>query len=120
VQFLDYIFELWGNDGRHLNNFGVLGFAYFLVKNRPRFFDGEELIINAMRSRNMGKRGNISTSDRSDFTKLQYLKDRWSKPGDILAIEATRRPDIVAYVINQWFWRNVPKQNRIWRPETTL
>lgn len=47
VRFLDYIFELWGNDGRHLNNFGVLGFAYFLVKNRPRFFDGEDLVIKS-------------------------------------------------------------------------
>lgn len=119
-RFLGYLLRLWGNDGRHLLNFGVLGFAYFLSKNRPRFFKNGKLVIQSTRSRNSGKRGTRITQDRSDFTKLAALEVRWNKRPDPLYIEASRDPGAVAQEINRHFWRSHPKKVRIWRPELTL
>lgn len=124
LPFLRYEFLLWGSAGRHLLNFGVLGFAYFLSKNRARFFDKSgNLVIKTTRSHVSKKRGSreyTTDSDRSDFAKLASIRDRWNEPGDLLRIEASRDPVRVAYEINVHFWKNKAKNTRIWRPELSL
>jgi hypothetical protein len=124
IPFLHYELELWGHEGRHLVNFGVLGFAYFLAKNRKRFFDKKgNLVIKTTRTHVSEKRGSReieSKDDRSDFAKLAKLRNRWNELGDQLHIEAPRDPVRVAYEINLAFWRNRPKSQRLWRPEMSL
>lgn len=117
AELLMYISSLWGNDGRHLLNFGVLGFAYFLVKNRPRFFTDAGLAIKTTRTRVSPDLGQYESKDRSDFTKLAALKSRWEDLGDQLYINASRDPVIVAKEINRWFWSYRKKSSRIWIPE---
>lgn len=139
LPFLRYEFLLWGSAGRHLLNFGILGFAYFLSKNRARFFDKsgksmtsvvatssrrspEILSIKTTRTHKSKSSGSreIKSDDRSDFGKLAALRDRWDKPGDLLRIEASRDPVRVAYEINLHFWYKKQKSERIWRPELSL
>lgn len=117
-----YEIRLWGCEGRHLLNFGVLGFAYFLAKNAPAFFGRNGLEIRTKRLLVSKKRGarEFESADRSDFGKLKALQDRWDKPGDQLRINASRDPVAIALEINSHFWKNRSKSLRIWRPETTL
>ena len=129
--FLAAELALWGPAGRHLCNFGVLGFAYFLAKNRARFFDKKgNLVIKTSWSRVSEKRVtggkrelrevNSKDADRSDFAKLTSLGKRWEEPKDHLHQEAPRDPVRVAYEINLHFWKNRPKSQRLWRPELSL
>ncbi len=122
--FLAAELALWGPAGRHLCNFAVLGFAYFLAKNRPRFFDKKgNLVIKTTRTHVSEKRGSrefASAADRSDFAKLASLGKRWEEPKDHLHQEAPRDPVRVAYEINLHFWKNRPKSARLWRPELSL
>lgn len=122
--FLAAELALWGPAGRHLCNFAVLGFAYFLAKNRPHFFDKKgNLVIKTTRTHVSEKRGTRqieSSNDRSDFAKLTALRKRWSEIGDQLSINAPRDPVRVAYEINLHFWKNRPKSARLWRPELSL
>ena len=125
--FLRYELELWGTTGRHLVNFGVLGFAHFLSKNRARFFDKTgTLVIKTTRRdfsekrRAKGWAVEYQSKTDSDFAKLAALRERWDKLGDQLHIEAPRDPVRVAYEINLWFWKNRPVNQRLWRPELSL
>lgn len=121
IPFLNAEIALWGVQGRHLVNFGVLGFALFLGKNRPRFFDKNgNLVIKTTRAHVSEKRGRnyeYEKPDRSDFAKLASLQPRWNKPSDRLYQEASRNPLVVAGQINDHFWKNVNRTARIWRPE---
>lgn len=121
--FLAAELALWGDQGRHLCNFAVLGFACFLAKNRPRFFDKKgNLVIKTTCSRVFPKRGNkeYEVNDKSDFAKLAALGKRWEEPKDRLHQEAPRDPIRVAYEINLHFWKNRPRSQRLWRPELSL
>lgn len=127
VQFLDYDLQLWGMEGRHTLNFGVLGFAYFLAKNREVFFKDEKLVIKSTVSQIERKcrRQNKpeykrDRKDYSDFTKLAALRSRWENWGDQLWINASRDPVRIAIEINNHFWSHRKKSIRIWRPELTL
>jgi hypothetical protein len=118
--FLRYELALWGSEGRPLLNFGVLGFALFLAKNKPRFVDKKgKLVIKTTWTHVSEKRGSreYESTDRSDFAKLAALKERWEKPGDLLRIEASRDPYAVAREINAHFWKNRPQAQRVWRPQ---
>ena len=125
--FLKYETELWGVEGRHLVNFGVLAFALFLSKNRPRFFDAKgNLVIKTTRHsvsekrRAAGRQAEFEDKNNSDFAKLAVLACRWNELGDQLHIYAPKDPVRVAYEINLWFWKNRPVSQRIWRPELSL
>jgi hypothetical protein len=119
LPFLSSIGELWGFKGRQCLNFGVIGFAYFLSRNRAYFYDDGLLEIQKERSRNSGKRGTRETRDRSDFVKLAALGEKWNKWGSTLYEEAPRDPIRVAREINEHFWRNRPRAGRAWQPEPT-
>jgi len=118
--FLRYLPALWGDEGRHLLNFGVLGFALFLTKNKPYFFDKEgKLSIKTSWSHVSKKRGARefeSTVDRSDFAKLAALKEKWENPGFLLYAEAARDPLACARELNAQFWKNRPQAQRVWKP----
>lgn len=122
VRLLQYIIELWGLDGRHLLNFAVLGFAYFIHRNRALFLENGKLIIKSKSSRNFPNRGNktYEINDKSDFVKLAALKDRWNELGDQLRINASRDPVRIALELNAYFWKHRPKRRKIWDPESTL
>lgn len=123
VQFLQYAVELWGFEGRHLTNFGAMGFAYFLIRNRPVFFKDGNLLIKTTRAHVFERRGHQEEhekADRSDYAKLASLKARWDSLRELLGYEATRDATRVALVLNEFFWRNRPKKNRVWRPELSM
>lgn len=121
VKFIRCEEDLWGFSGRHLLNFGVLGFAYFLARNPKTFFTDEGLVIKSKRTHVSEKRGCIEyeSDERSDFAKLMTLEARWNKAGDQLCINASRSPVAIGLEINVHFWKNRPKAQREWRPETT-
>ncbi len=123
--FLRYVFSLWGDSGRHLLNFGVIGFAYFLARNGARFFDsdGKILINTKRRDKSQSCRGrNVEYESKtdSDFAKLAAVKDRWNKLGDDLRIYAPNDPVRVAFAINAHFWYKKQHSERIWTPERDL
>ena len=100
---------------------GVMGFAYFLAKNRPIFFENGELLIKTTRAHVCTKRGRTETrEDRSDYSKLASFKNKWNKMGDQLCIASTGSANYVALVLNELFWKNRAKKSRIWRPELTM
>jgi hypothetical protein len=120
VKLVEAIQALWGETGRHWLNFGVLGFAFFLSKNAPRFFNKRgELEIKSTRLSVSEKRRarEFQDSVNSDFGKLAALRERWEERGDQLWIEASRNPLRIAGQINTHFWKNKPVSQRIWRPE---
>ncbi|MCK4783969.1 MAG: hypothetical protein KAV87_09480, partial [Desulfobacteraceae bacterium] len=121
VQFLTYSLQLWGEEGRHTLNFGVLGFAYFLAKNREVFLKNEKLVIKSTRYGISEKsRTKKELKDNTDFTKLAALRSRWENWGDQLWINASRDPVRIAIEINNHFWSHRKKSVHIWRPELTL
>jgi hypothetical protein len=124
IPFLNCELALWGEKGRHLVNFAVIGFALFLAKNRTHFFTKSgDLVIKTTRTHVSQKRGSreiaLANDDRSDFAKLKALKKVWDEPGTRLYSEAPRNPLVVAGQINDHFWKNRKRSVRAWRPELT-
>lgn len=120
VRLIDYMQQLWGDQGRHMLNFGVIGFAFFLSKNAPQFFNKKGVLeIKTKRLTVSEKRGarEFEHLAKSDFGKLAALRTRWEDIGDQLWIEASRNPLRIAGQINTHFWKNKPVSQRIWRPE---
>lgn len=121
VRLLEYIIELWGLDGRHLLNFAVLGFAYFIHRNRKLFIENGKLIIKSKRYTISEKCGTMKElKDKTDYTKLAALKKRWNELGDQLYIYASRDPVRIALEINDYFWKHRPRKRKLWDPESTL
>lgn len=138
LRFIRYILEMWGYEGRHLCNFAILGFAYFLAQNRPVFFTNGELEINRKWSRLCENLSHVSgkcvtgserkerevqsksaETDRSDYGKLAAMKTRWENLGDQMYINAPRDPVRIALEINMYFWKNRRKSAQVWWPEPT-